>query len=366
LAWTGGRDISQLHGSEVDEHRLFSLSLERAEAKGLLGQLLAHPSERRVLTVENDRRFHTWSLCELLVDRALAARPGGTEPGEELGRLALRVADRLDVETCGLQRIADLKARAWASIANDRRVRFDLRGAREAMAKAFAHLRQGTGDPVERAMLLELKASLLRALRRLDQAMKLLQRAFSIFREHGDDHRAGRVLININNLHHVAGTPEKGIPLLYRAIEMIDSNTEPILVLAAWHNLIDALAELGRFREAESLLMRAAAIYQRSHDATIEFRRRWVEGKIALGLGRPVEAEAHLLAARDGFLAVGVPYDAALVSLQLALLYVEQKRIPELESLAREVLCIFAARGIEREALAALVCLSHATSARAS
>jgi tetratricopeptide (TPR) repeat protein len=245
-------------------------------------------------------------------------------------------------------------------------VRSDLRGARAAMATAFALLRRGTGDPIVRAHLLELRASLLRALRRFDQALRLLNRASAIFLEHGDTHRAGRALLSIGTVHHEDGKPELAIPLLYRAIEMIDPEREPALVLCVWHNLIDDLADMGRFSLARALAERMAPLYRRCQDVTIQNRRRWLEGKIALGLGQPDEAEAQFLAARDGFLALHVPYDAALVSLQLVLLYAEQRRIPELKSLARQILRIFAACGVEREALATLVCVSHATSSQAS
>jgi tetratricopeptide (TPR) repeat protein len=360
LGWTGERDSAQLLRSS-------SPDLSPLEVKSFLGRLLANRAERRGSMIENNPRFHTPQLSELLTDSALAVRPGDKESGEELGRLALLVADRLPVESCSEGRVADLKARAWASIANDRRMRSNLRGARKAMASAFFHLRNGTGDPIEEAILLDLKASLLRALRRFDQAMRVLNQAFTIFTERGDTHRAGRVLLSIETVHHASGQHEKGIPLLYRAIEMIDPEQEPALVLCAWHNLIDELAETGRFAAARILSARMEPLYQRYQDAGSQNRRKWVYGKIALGLGQPEEAETYFLAARNGFLTLQMPYDAALVSLQLVLLYVDQKRTAELKSLAQQILRIFAACGIAREALATLVCLSHtAPSSQAS
>jgi tetratricopeptide (TPR) repeat protein len=344
-----------------EEHRLSALLLERVEAKGLLLHLLPQPQERRTLIVENSPRFHTWGVLELLIDQALATRVGGS--GEELGSLALRVADRLDVATYGAERIMDLRARAWASIGNSRRIRADLQGANEAMSTAFSHLRRGTADLVERAILLDLKASLLRAQRRFGQALRVLQRAYSIFAEYGDQHRAGRVLVQMDTVHFAAGNPELGIPLLYQAIEMIDPDAEPYLVVAIRHNLIDGLTDLGCFAEARAQLERAAPSYRSFQDGSTQGRLKWVEGKIARGLGEPAAAEACFLAARDAFLSLEVSYDAALVSLDLAVLYAQQKRIGELRSLSEEILHIFASRGIEREALAVLLCLRHAESA---
>jgi hypothetical protein len=44
----------------------------------------------------------------------------------------------------------------------------------------------------------------------------------------------------------------------------------------------------------------------------VQNRRKWVRGKIAYGLGELQQAEVQLTAARDGFMAEGIPYDTAL------------------------------------------------------
>jgi hypothetical protein len=89
----------------------------------------------------------------------------------------------------------------------------------------------------------------------------------------------------------------------------------------------------------------------------------WLKGRIARGLGQHLEAEALLVAARARFLAEEIPYDAASVSLDLAVLYAEQRRTAELKKLAAEMLPIFTAWQIHREALAALMFLKQAVDA---
>ena len=72
------------------------------------------------------------------------------------------------------------------------------------------------------------------------------------------------------------------------------------------------------------------------------------------------QAESLFLAARDGFVAEGVPYDTALVSLEFAILYAEQGRMADLKRLAAEMVPIFSSLHIHREALAALAYLKQA------
>jgi hypothetical protein len=68
------------------------------------------------------------------------------------------------------------------------------------------------------------------------------------------------------------------------------------------------------------------------------------------------------LEARDGFAGRDNGYDAALVSLELALLYVDQGRTGEVKELARAMVPIFRAQDVHREALAALAVFLEAAS----
>ncbi len=167
----------------------------------------------------------------------------------------------------------------------------------------------------------------------------------------------------MENVHHHMGNPEAAIPLLYQSIELIDSEREPRLLLCARNNLIDDLAEAGRFGEAQILYRQSRSLYRDFTDAWTQNRRKWVKGKIVHGLGQLQQAESLFLAAREGFVSEGIPYDTALVSLELATLYAEQERTADLKRLAEEMFPIFSSLKIHREALAALTFLQRAAQA---
>jgi tetratricopeptide (TPR) repeat protein len=361
---TSADEIAQEETERIVADCEAAMERERDEAPGLFLELLDQPADQReTLLVEGATRFHTWGVFELLVERSLEVTIQDPSHGETLGRLALRLSDRLDVVRYGAERIADFQARIWAYIGNAHRTRFDFAAAEEAFQTARSILKQGTGDSLERAILLDLRASLRRAQRRFEDALRLLRRAVEIFREAGERHRAGRSLVNLATVHHHAGEPAAGIPLLHQALELIDPEREPRLLLCARHNLIDYNAEIGRFVEAQKLYREARSLYRSFNEPWVQNRRSWVRGKIARGLGQLKQAETRFLAARDGFVKEGIPYDTALVSLELALLYAEQGRSEELKRLAADMVPIFTSRHIHREALAALTFLRQAVEA---
>jgi tetratricopeptide (TPR) repeat protein len=363
----GGDDAAYNAALRVDTRRLDELQTayakERAEAQGLVSELRRHPAERQRVLVRNHPRFQTWGVFEHLLETSRQETLiNDPHVGEELARLALDLSDCLDASVYQTEAIEDLRARAWAYIGNARRVRFELREAQTAFDLALVHLRQGTREPWERAVWLDLKASLLRYQRRFDDAMRLLNRAMKLFLAVGDRHRAGRTLVSMENVLHRAGKPEKGIPLLYQAIELIDPDQEPHVLLTAKHNLIDDLAEVGRYMEAQRLSTQTRPLYRRL-DPWLRYRRIWVEGKIALGLAQPERAEALLEEARMGFQQQGALYEVAITSLELAGLYAEQGRVAEMKRLAEEMVPVFSSRKIHREALAALSLWAQAVQA---
>jgi tetratricopeptide (TPR) repeat protein len=336
------------------------LGWERGEARGLFQELMGRTAEQREMLLRNSRRFRTWGLLELLIDRSLETSIQDPRRGEELGRLALRVAGLVDADRYGADRLHDMKARTWAYIGNALRIQSDLQGADVAFQRGRKHLELGTGDLFELALFLDLEASLRRGQRRFPEAARLLNRAITLFSKLNDSHRVGRSLVNLSMIFLYSERWEESIPLLYRAMELIEPETEPRLLLTAKHNLIFALTSQGHFLEAQRAYCEALPLYRAFPDAWTQNRRAWIQGRIARGLGQVGAAEAFFAAARDGFLAEGIPYDTALVALELALLYAEQGRSAELKRLAAELVPVFASRQVHREALAAFAFFQRA------
>lgn len=187
--------------------RQIALGRERAEAGSRLAELAEHQPEQQALVLGNDPRFHTWGVLETLLERTQALLGARRAESERLAGLAVLLADRLDPEYYGESRLNDLRARAWSFIAEARRLRSDFAGAGEAFDRAHEHLRTGTGDTLERALVLELEAALRRCERRFDEAKRLLRTALEIFVESGEDQRAAQVLVALAAVHRSGSGP---------------------------------------------------------------------------------------------------------------------------------------------------------------
>src|SRR5262249_19180917 len=61
------------------------LRWERGEAPGLFQELMGRTAEQREMLLRNSRRFRTWGLLELLIDRSLETSIQNPKRGEEMG-----------------------------------------------------------------------------------------------------------------------------------------------------------------------------------------------------------------------------------------------------------------------------------------
>ncbi|HYU33362.1 MAG TPA: hypothetical protein VEW48_14490 [Thermoanaerobaculia bacterium] len=297
-----------------------------------------------------------WGLCDSLLARSQACRHHDPEQMVLLAERAAAIAVDLDPFAYGPELTADLRARCLAELGNAHRVADDLEAAERALRSATEESARGTQDPLLLARIMDLTASLRGAQRRFGEALELLDAVYRIYESHGDRHNAGRTLISKGLYTGYNNDPETAVRLLSTGLTLIHPASDPKLVISAVHNLITFLADSARFREAQRLLKGARPYYPEGDRLNL-IKLHWLEGKIAAGLGRLRRAEQSLLRARRELAAAGLHFHVALVSLDLAAVWLSQGKTAETRALVEELVATFQARRIAREALAALLLL---------
>jgi hypothetical protein len=283
---------------------------------------------------------------------------------EELALEAVRLANQLSSSQLPGGVVADLEARAWGEYGNALRVNEELERAEQALTWARRLATDGSGDALLAARLADLEASLRVDQRRLDEGKALLQEVLQVYRDLGEDHLAGRTLISMGNLAFYDGNPSRAAALTREGLDLLETGRDPILEATGEKNLIIFVAESGRYCEAAELLL-GSGLRQRLADDQLTLNKlRWIEGRIAAGLGRLDRASRILEGVRQEFSNLGRRHDASFASLDLAAVWLRQGRLAELRALAEETFAVLSEAGIGVEAVKALSHLRDACGAQ--
>lgn len=330
---------------------------DRRRAPALWKRVAALPPEPRRRAVEEDPGLWSWALCERLCAESVKAAADDAGRALELAGLAVAVAERVS-GSAGWR--ARLQGYAAAFEANARRVANDLKGADKAMARALDLWARGAaGDPERLLPEWEVEAvvaSLRREQRRFAASLEAGERALSL----APKGEAAGLLVRQALTYEAMGDCEEAIAALRQAARGVNARRDPRLVYCVDFNLAVNLWHLGRSAEANRLLPRIRRAAERLGNDLDLLRVRWLEARVAAGLGDTARAVSDFEGLYRELGQRRLLFDSALAGLDLALLYREQERWADLQSLARQMLGTFRDQGIGREALAALTLFAEA------
>jgi tetratricopeptide (TPR) repeat protein len=379
----GGLPQEGPKGIAAAVRHLFRCPTCRAAVAPRAADLLAPPHEQEL--PQDDAAYDSALDRAFAVAREAAADPRGVDPARlqglegyrallarswsmrredprqmvELARLATEAAEKLDPRRYGEREVADWRARAWIELANGQRVAGDFGSADASLAEAARHLVRGTGSERLRARLLDVKASLEGHRCRFKAAFEALDAVAEIHLRRGDEHLAGRALVSKGMFKGYAGESAEAYELTRRGRSLLDESRDPILYVQALHNEIGLLVDLGRFKEARSLLwLNLKRLQEQGRIGRIKLRGLW--GLIHTGLGQLDEAAGELEEARAELQAAGLPYTAAVGGLDLAAVYLQQGRAADAERVIRESSLIFQTVGVPEQGHLAVLLLQKA------
>lgn len=345
----------------VDELEHFDplVALELPRADEMLAEIEDLTMEEQITRVLEDLPLRQWGFCQRLLAEARKAWRDDPRRAHDRALLAVLVADRLNPEDYHPQWIADLQSKAHASLANALRILARFGRAEEEFARAEERLAAGLGTGLAEARVLGLKASLLNDQYRHREALALLNEVERLYGGLKERHEIGRVCLQRSVVLEGLGRPERAAEECARAAAELDPEREPDLPVLARQNGVHYLVQAGEIERARGLFDELP----HAGDRSIQIHRTWIEADLLRAEGRPGRARPLYEETRTAFADRGLHYDAALVSLDLALTAYDQGFVGEVRLLAEQASVLLTRAAAKHEAFAALRLLLQAIEA---
>ncbi|MGH9361917.1 MAG: hypothetical protein ACRD2T_08365 [Thermoanaerobaculia bacterium] len=293
-------------------------------------------------------------LVATLVERSHALRYQDPEGMLREAHLAVSVAEAIR-PTSAPALVHDARALAWGHLANAHRLRSELPEARKAFGKAFSELERGSGDPALRARLSRLLATFCYKTWELGKATALLTEAVAISRRLRDRPEEAMALMQLGVVAIISGNPEAALVPLRLSFRMLNRPQDEVLRRAALQNLVRCWIDLGRPDRAYTLCADAEPLVARCTDTSLMLLWEWHRGLIDRDLGLLDAAETRLRRAREGYVQLNLSQDVAVLSLDLASVYLRAGKVPHALQALSDAIPIFQALGIHRSLLAAFL-----------
>lgn len=313
----------------------------------------ATPAQRSTL-VKVSSRLQTWACAEAAAEMSIAAASRDLKEAMAWARLGAEIAEMVMGPESWTNRI---KGFTQAHVANILKAAGEIKAADIAFEPAKKLWLAGS-DPeriLDPGRLLDLEAALRREQRRFDDALRLLEEARGVSRS------PARTLISKGFTLEVMGEYERAVEALLEAEPLLDRQAEPRIWYKQRSNLAVNFVHTARYQDAAALVAQARPVALELNDEIDGLRLVWLDGRIAAGLGRTVEACCLLDQARHGFAARNMWYDVALALIEMAALMLDEGRTSEVKALVPGLVKEFQVREANQEALAALRLFEKAT-----
>ncbi len=320
---------------------------DREDAARAWERIAACTAEERLWLVEQGAELQTWAFAERLCEESARQAPKGVAAALDLAHLAVAVARLVPGDEPWRLRV---QGYARAFVGNARRIAGDLVAAGTEFATAWNLWRAGNSDSLlAEWRLFDLEASLRRDAGQFQAALDLLDRAAAL----APPHASGRILLKRASTLQASGDAAAAIAVLHAAGPQIASCDDPRLRFALEFNFCACQCHLGDYAQAETQLPHLRQMALDLDNGADRMRVVWLSGRVAAGRGRQAEACAAFEQARAECLAQGQKVCASIVSLDLALIYLDQGRTAEVRDLAAAMTTILTAERVEPDALVA-------------
>jgi tetratricopeptide (TPR) repeat protein len=295
-------------------------------------------------------------MAELLCAAAVELLSHAPGRSAALAQLAIAVAGELDGRYPRIIR-AQITAAAWKELANAHRYRSDHDAALRALDRADEAIGDEPSLGYDNAVLALARATTLREMDRIPEALRLLHEAASVFRGHGDRTRVAQCELLGGMILHQQRDTSAARRAYRRAVEVAHGTGNAQIVASAYVNLGVLDAELGRTNDALDSLQQSRAIFVELDAGGEIARANWGIGLALLKASRFEAAIPLLRDARAAFLALGMVEEAGLAGIELFEAHLAIDRPDTAHAVLTSVIDEFRAASLGDHALVALAYL---------
>lgn len=239
---------------------------------------------------------------------------------------------------------------AWIQFGNANKVVARFRAAETAFDRARLHLEKSSAAPELAALFWETFGGLRRNQRRFSEAAEALRHAQSFLEQSGKPVELARCFICQAINYSYMPDPEKAVQRAQMAVRLLPGDADPKLMYSAIHTLVSNLIDAGQPDEAAECLLEAEDLLDSQKDPLLAARRTWLRAHLDVAFGL-ASAEVHFKKAARAFERHNMPYEQAMVLLQLAHFYSTKNRDRDMYETLEAIFPVFEALGIHREAL---------------
>jgi transcriptional regulator with XRE-family HTH domain len=329
--------------------------LDHLRIEQLWQRLKSCSEAKQRLLIEGAPSYQDWLLAVRICRESENAAADKPDEALRLAELVLFVVRHVPGTDAWRMR---LEGFCTAFVANARKAANEVPLAAQTFARALRLWHDGKDEEglLSEAYFLDLEASLRREQRLFPQALELHDKARKLARPD----EVGIILLNKAATLQDAGQHDKALQTLEEAVQAIDGERQPRLRCVLLFNQAANLLRLERTAEAAPIVAEVRLLAEKLGYELDLVKTVWLQANLDAGLGRREQALEGLEKVRRDFEERTLPYDYALASLDAALLYREEGRWSEIKLLAREILKIFQAQGVQREAVAAVILFQEA------
>jgi tetratricopeptide (TPR) repeat protein len=332
---------------------------EEHDAIAICDEVLTGPAAWWQQRLRQSKGTYTGGMVKQLLERMRSMLFSSPANALQVTALAIEVANALDVAEYPCDYVIKLRAQSCRDHAYVLSFMGRFPEALELTERSKRLFDQVPLPEYDLARLALVKASILRSIDRIDEALSLIRSAGDTFLRFGDRARYFGARMTEGSALYVQRNVERALEI-WKQLEAEDMSADELSSVRLAHNIALCHSDLGRPQDAIEYLSRCVVEYEMLGAETERTRSRWALGHAMTACGKYDAAVPIMRQTWREFQHMDMVEEAGLAALELAETLLVLGQSDEVPSICRDVIGQFTRAGMASRALTALSFLREA------